>query len=104
MVTQMHVSHTCVCVYMCVHVYVSMCICVHVCMHVHAWVCTRVYMHVCACVCVCARNAYVCVCVCTMHVCVRWGGRWGEGERRLRGVCLRDRELHHHLPGWEVDS
>lgn len=29
MVTQMHVSHTCVCVYMCVHVYVSMCTSTH---------------------------------------------------------------------------
>ena len=36
-------------------------------------VCTCVYVCVCTCV-------YTCVCVCTMHVCVRWGGRW-ERER-----------------------
>ena len=93
----------CMCVRVCIYVCVSVCICVYLCVHVYACarMCVRVYM----CARMCARACvYMCVCVCTMHVCVRWGGRWGDGERRLRGLCRHDRKLHHHLPGWEVDG
>ena len=95
--------YACACVCACVCVCVSVCICVYLCVHVYACarMCVRVYM----CARMCARaRVYMCVCVCTMHACVRWGGRWGDGERRLRGLCRHDRKLRHHLPGWEVDG
>ena len=61
------VTHTCVCVYvcMCVRVYICMCVRVYVCTCVRTYVCVYVCTCVCVYVCMCVR-VYVCM-LCAVH-------------------------------------
>ena len=74
----------CVCVYMCVFMYVCMCVCVYVCMYVYMCVCVYVCMYVCVFVCV-----YVCVCICVcayvyVYACV---GMHNESFPHTHSLC-----------------
>ena len=60
----------CVCIHVCIHVYVNVCMYVrtYVCLNVCTYVRTFVCMYVCVCICM-----YVCMCVCMcvcMYVCM----------------------------------
>lgn len=60
----------CLCLYLCVHVYLCMCICVCAYVYLCVHVCACVYL--CACVFVCVRvcaRVYLCVCTC-VRVCI----------------------------------
>jgi len=91
-------GNSCICIYMCMRVYVRVDACMYICIYMYVYVCMYVYM------CICTRE-YTCICICIcvcvyvyMYICI-WVASISTGAYVHMVTYAEGKNTGHHEIG-----